>query len=154
MKKLTLLPILLFLTACTTDQITTTLNLAVDAAISVTSVTDPKDVVYAQAALACTSASSTILQSSETAIEKSADITKACSAAVLASVGTTPKVAAIVSALTNFLQQVSVLSSQITFADNQMVNSFMGSSKAKVSKHTLSQIDKKLCKAKKINCHK
>ena len=153
MKKLLLLPLLLALGACTTDQVTATLELAVDAAISASNVVAPQDVVFENLAYSCLNNASTILDSTSLSpIQKGEQITANCLQATNAGVNTSSEVKAVVTALANFLQQVSTLQTSIQFDPKfaKFVDAFSGSSKQVAINHgRLKTINKKLEKLKK-----
>ena len=104
MKKLILLPLLLCLGACATDQVTTTLELVVDAAIAASNVIAPQDVLYENLVYSCLSNASMILDSiTLSQLQKGEQVTAGCLQADEAGSKASPAVMAVINALKNFL---------------------------------------------------
>ena len=149
MKKLILLPLLLSLVSCTSDQVTTTLEAAVDAAIAFDAIARPQDAPYLAEATSCLDQAEIILAASNlsTAL-KSTEIGAACASAVAAGNGNVD-VQAVSAALNAFLKALNVTSAQIQFSNPQMVNAFQGSKQGKISQAKLKKIRKKIDLLKK-----
>ena len=134
MKKLILLPLLLCLGACATDQVTTTLELVVDAAIAASNVIAPQDVLYENLVYSCLSNASMILDSiTLSQLQKGEQVTAGCLQADEAGSKASPAVMAVINALKNFLDQVSMLQAQIQFSNPKLVQAFAGSSNASIN---------------------
>ena len=105
----------LFLTACTVDQVTLTLELAVDAAATVAQVAAPQDSVYINLALTCLDSATAELGSTDTNIQKGTVILADCAKAAGADIpGLTPLGKALANALSNFLIQIKSLYGAVT----------------------------------------
>ena len=149
MKKLILLPLLLCLGACTTDQVTATLELAVDAAISASNVIAPQDIIYENLVYACLNNASTILDSTTLSpLQKGEQVTAGCLQANEAGSKASPAVMAVINAVKSFLDQVSMLKAQIEL-DPKFANAFLGSSQVSINHGKLKKINKKLEQLKK-----
>jgi hypothetical protein len=148
MKKLILLPLLLSLVSCTSDQVTTTLEAAVDAAIAFDAIARPQDAPYLAEATNCLDQAESILASNLSTTLKSTEIGAACASAVAAGNGNVD-VQAVSAALNAFLKALNVTSAQIQFSNPQMVNAFQGSKQGKISQAKLKKIRKKIDLLKK-----
>lgn len=131
------------LIACSPDQITVTLEAAVDAAIAADAVARPQDQPYLALATGCLDQAEAILAGTSSAAIKSTAIGAACATAVSAGSSAGPGVQAVAIALTTFLRQISTVAAQIRISGP--VNSFMTSvPEAKLSKSKLKAIRKKI----------
>lgn len=156
MKKIvTLIVLSLSLVACTSDQITLTLAAVVDAAISAATIAAPQDVGILNEVSGCVDASTGILDSTTTGVNKAGQIASACASAVAATQNAPPILQAVAAALKTFMTAVSAISNtadvpQYTIA----VNSFLGADASgkpeKMSHKKLMDIRKKNEKLKKV----
>lgn len=147
MKKLLLIPLLVSLSACASDQITTTLEATVDAAIAADSITRPQDASYLATVTICLDQAETILASGVSATIKATTIGAECASAVAAGNGNIG-VQAVAAALNAFLKSLNVTVSEIKFSNPQFVNSWTNSKEGKISKSKLKKIRKKIDKLK------
>jgi hypothetical protein len=149
MRKIILLPLLLCLGACTTDQVTATLELAVDAAISASNVVAPQDVIYENLVLNCLNNAQTILDSATlTPLQQGEQVTAGCLDANLAGTKASAAVQDVITAVANFLKQVSLLKAQIQL-DPKFANALFDSKQVSINHGKLKQIKKKLETLKK-----
>lgn len=131
------------LVACSADQITVTLEAAVDAAIAADAVARPQDQPYLALATGCLDQAEAILAGTSSVAIKSTAIGAACATAVAAGNSAGTGVQAVAIALTTFLRQVSTVAAQIRISGP--ANSFMASvPEAKLSKSKLKAIRKKI----------
>lgn len=143
MRILVAIALCISLAACSSDQITVTLEAAVDAAIAADAVARPQDQAYLALAAGCLDQAETILAGTASPAIKSTAIGAACATAVAAGSAAGPGVQAVAIALTTFLRQVSTVAAQIRISGP--VNSFMSSTpEAKLSKSKLKAIRKKI----------
>ena len=137
----------LSLVACTQDQITTTLEAAVNAAIAADSIARPQDQPYLTLATGCLDSAESILSGTSTPVIKGTQIAAACASAIAAGAGAPVDVQAVAAALNTFLQAVTVTQAQLS-QPVPFSNSFMGSgggaANAKLDKRALGKIRKKL----------
>jgi hypothetical protein len=143
-----LLAAALMLSACTSDQVTVSLEAAVDAAIAADAIARPQDAPYLTLATGCLDQAETILAGTGTPAIKAAQVSAACAAAVAAQVNAPVSVQAVSAALNVFLSHVQQLSAQVQFSNPRMVAAFAGSPAAKPSKARLAKIRKKLDRLK------
>lgn len=137
------------MTACTSDQVTGTLEAAVDAAIAADSIARPQDQPYLTLATGCMDAAASELESSDAPAIKASKIGLACSQVVSASQGAPIGVQAVVAALNTFLRTVESTKTAYQFSSPAMVSAFNASPAAKVSTSRLKRIRKKLKKLRK-----
>lgn len=104
----------LLLTACTTEQITTTLEIAVDAAIAATSILFPQYAHYLGEAQNCMTLAATELESADPAAVKILVISVDCASAVNAGKVADPALQGVVTDLSAFLQSVAGMSTKGT----------------------------------------
>lgn len=143
-----LLPFVLLFAACTSDQVTASLEAAVDAAIAADSIARPQDAPYLALATTCLDQAETILAGSATPAIKAGQISAACATAVAGQASAPVTVQAVSAALNVFLSHVSSLAAQIQLSNPAAVNAFLGSPVAKLSRSKLKKIRAKLEKLK------
>lgn len=135
-----------FLTACTTDQVTLTLELAVDAATTVAAVAAPQDVGFINLASECLNAAATELSStSDTNLQKATVILGDCARVEAGATGLSPLGIALANAVSNFLIQLKTLEA-VRLSLPEFANAFAASSNARIDKRRLERIKKKLAK--------
>lgn len=138
----------LFLLACSSSQITATLEATVNALIAADSIARPQDAPTLSVVTSCLDQATTVLAGTATPAIKGATIAADCAAALTASRSNTA-LAAVSAALSSFLQAVAQTSAQIQFSRPEMVSAFAGSSQGKISQKKLKEIRKKIEKLKK-----
>ncbi len=139
----------LFLVSCTSNQVVTTLEASVDAAIAVADVAYPQDSAYLVLAGDCMSQATRILQdtvNNPSAAIQSAKILTACAAAVSSGINAPKEMQAVVAALNAFVQAISQMQAQIQFTNPRFVSAWASSPQGKVSAKKLKKIQKKLNK--------
>lgn len=138
---------LLCLTACTTDQITLTLELAVDAAATVASVAAPQDVAFINLASTCLNAATMELDSTDTNLQKGTVILGECAQVEAGAAGLSPLGVALSNAIANFLIHVKSLEAfEFSHQYDKFVNAYANSTDARIDKKRLERIKKKLAK--------
>jgi hypothetical protein len=138
----------LFLAACTSDQVTQTLEAAVDAAIAADSIARPQDQPYLTLAQGCLDAAASVLETNGAPGMMATQIGAQCATAVAAEQGAPITVQAVSAALNTFLRAVTVTTSQIRFSNGLAINAWLASPSGKISKARLKKIRKKLDKLK------
>lgn len=139
--------LMLGLTACSVDQITGTLDLAVDALATVAAVAAPQDVAFINLGAACLNAATVELDSSDSNLQKGTVILGACAKVEAGTAGLSPLGVALSNAIATFLNQVKQLEG-IRFSNPKFALAFANSKKVHVNKKKLEQIKKKLVKIK------
>ena len=129
--------------ACSVDQVTGTLSLAVDALATVAAVAAPQDVSFINLGAACLNAATVELDSTDSNLQKGTVILAKCAAVEAGTQGLSPLGVALSNAISTFLIQVKQLEA-IQFSHPEFANAFADSSKVKINKKKLEQIKKKL----------
>lgn len=132
------------LAACTSDQITTTLEAAVEAAIAADTIARPADRPYLDVTQGCLDAAVSILASTQAPAVKAGLISSICAAAVAAESNAPVTVQAVSAALNAFLRVVAQTSAAIQFSNPAAVNAFLGAKAAQPSRKKLRRIREKL----------
>jgi hypothetical protein len=130
------------LVACSVDQVTTTLDLAVDALATVAAVAAPQDVAYINLAASCLNAATVELETADTNLQKVTSITASCAKVVGNTSGLSPLGVALSNAISTFLNQVKTLEGNKNFA------AAANEKTPKLNMGELKKISKKLAKIK------
>lgn len=135
-----------FLTACTTDQITLTLEFAVDAAATVAAVAAPQDIGFINLASSCLNAATSELDNmADSNLQKGTVILGECAKVEAGASGLTPLGMALANAVSNFLIQIKSLEA-IHFLRPEFSNAFADSKNPHIDRRRLDRIKKKLAK--------
>lgn len=138
----------LLLTACTTDQVTTTLEATVDAAAAYDLATRPQDAPYIALVTQCVDSAQIALADGKAPSLQATEIGLACASAVAAGTGNV-NFAAVAQSLSAFLRAIQTTSAQIQFSRPEMVNAFAGSKIEKLNRKKLQDIRAKIDKLKR-----
>lgn len=115
----------LLLSSCTSDQVLTTLEAAVDAAAAYDLATRPQDSPYITLVYGCLNAAELTLEDGKTPAVQAAEISTECASAVAAGTGNVQFVA-IANALQAFLRAIETTSAEIRLSHPELVNGFGG----------------------------
>lgn len=143
-----ILALCLGLAACTSDQVTATLEAAVNAAIAADAIARPQDQPILNVAIECLDNAETVLASAGTTSAKATEIAAACASAVTGLSGNTD-MQALSAALNAFLKSVG--DTQIALDTRpELAESFASGPKDRIpSRRALNRIRKKLDALKK-----
>lgn len=134
------------LMACSVDQITGTLSIAVDALGTVVAVAAPQDATFINLAGSCLNAAAMELDSTtDSNLQKGTVILADCAKVEAGLQGLSPLGVALSNAISTFLIQVKQLEA-VRFEHPEFALAFADSSKVHVNKKKLAEIKKKLAK--------
>ena len=135
------------LTACSSDQVTVTLEAAVDAVIAADSIARPEDAPYLALVTSCLSSATSVLASADTPQLKATTIAADCAASVAAGKVGGTTVQAVSAALNAFLMSVETLSAEIQFSRPDLALAFAGNA-PHLDRRRLKRIEKKIANLK------